>query len=196
MLLWTLRYMHLFKLEFSSFLDIYPGVGLLDYMAALFLVFQGTSILSGGANLDSHQLCRRVFPFSTLSSAFIVRRLFDDDHSDKLVMITSLWFWSASFHVLVGHLCVFFGKCLFRSSAYFLIGLSPFLYWVLWSVLYITDINPLLVTLFADIFSHLWVVFCFAYGFLCCTKALSFKSHLSFFFFFYFLYFLFLLSFL
>ena len=35
--------MHLFKLWFS--LDICPGVGLLDHMVALFLVFKGTSIL-------------------------------------------------------------------------------------------------------------------------------------------------------
>ena len=38
--------MHLsFELKFSFFLDIWPGVGLLDHMAALFLVFEGTSIL-------------------------------------------------------------------------------------------------------------------------------------------------------
>ena len=30
---------------FSSFLDIYPGVGLLVHMVALFLVFKGTFIL-------------------------------------------------------------------------------------------------------------------------------------------------------
>ena len=32
-------YMHLFELEFLSFLDVCPGVGLLDHMVALFLVF-------------------------------------------------------------------------------------------------------------------------------------------------------------
>ena len=37
--------MNLFKLEFSSFLDIYPGVGLQDHVVILFLVFEGTSIL-------------------------------------------------------------------------------------------------------------------------------------------------------
>ena len=31
---------YLFKLEFSSFLDICPGVGLLDHMVTLFLVFK------------------------------------------------------------------------------------------------------------------------------------------------------------
>ena len=32
--------MYLFALEFSSFLDVCPGVGLLDYMVALFLLFK------------------------------------------------------------------------------------------------------------------------------------------------------------
>ena len=32
-------FMYLFKLEFSSFLDICPGVGLLDHIVVLFLVF-------------------------------------------------------------------------------------------------------------------------------------------------------------
>ena len=31
--------MYLFELEFSSFLDIYPGVGLVDHMVVLFLFF-------------------------------------------------------------------------------------------------------------------------------------------------------------
>ena len=37
--------MHLFKLEFSSFPDICPGLGLLDHVVTLFLVFKETSIL-------------------------------------------------------------------------------------------------------------------------------------------------------
>ena len=37
--------MYLFKLEFLSFLDICPGVGLLDHIATLFLVFKLISIL-------------------------------------------------------------------------------------------------------------------------------------------------------
>ena len=37
--------MFLFKLEFSSFLDICPGMGLLDHVVALVLVFKGVSIL-------------------------------------------------------------------------------------------------------------------------------------------------------
>ena len=34
-----------FELEFSSFLDICEGVGLLDHVVVLFLVFKGTSML-------------------------------------------------------------------------------------------------------------------------------------------------------
>ena len=43
LLLWTLECIYLFKLEFSP--GTCPGVGLLDHMVVLFLVFQGTSIL-------------------------------------------------------------------------------------------------------------------------------------------------------
>ena len=44
-------------------------------------------------------------------------------------------------------------KCLFRSSAHFFIGLF-FLVLTCMSCLYILEINPLLVALFANIFSH------------------------------------------
>ena len=45
MLLWITGCIYLFELEFSSFPDIYPGVGLLDLTVALFLVFKAISIL-------------------------------------------------------------------------------------------------------------------------------------------------------
>ena len=45
-------------------------------------------------------------------------------------------------------------KCLFRSSAYFWIGLFVFLILSCMSCLYILEINPLSVALFANIFSH------------------------------------------
>ena len=60
--------MYLFKLEFS--VDICPGLGLLDHMPILFLVFSGTSILFSivtaptyiGINFINGQILRKYFP--------------------------------------------------------------------------------------------------------------------------------------
>ena len=61
----------------------------------------------------------RSFPFATPSPAFIVHRLFDDGLSDQCEMIPHCSFdllfsnseqCSASLHVFVSHLYVFFGK--------------------------------------------------------------------------------------
>ena len=52
-----------------------------------------------------------------------------------------------------GHLYVFLGKCLFRSS-HLLIRLFGFLILSCMSCLYILDINPLSAISFANIFSH------------------------------------------
>ena len=62
-------------------------------------------------------------------------------------------------------------KCLVRSSAHFLICLFVFLILSCMSCLYILEINLLSVALFANIFSHSWVVFSFCLRFpLLCTS--------------------------
>ena len=83
------------------------------------------------------------------------------------------WCWT-SFHMPLGHLYVFFEKCLFRSSAHFLIGL----FWLCctsWSVCRFWRLI-FFWSNYLQIFSpSLWLSFHFACCFLCCAKALEFK---------------------
>ena len=76
-----------FKLYFSP--DIYPGVGLLDHMATLFLVFKGTSILFSIVTAQIYIPTNSVggFLFFTPSPTFVICRLFDDGHSDQCEVV-------------------------------------------------------------------------------------------------------------
>ena len=78
----------------------------------------------------------------------------------------------ASFHVFVGHLYAF-GE-MSRSFTHFLIGLFAFLTLNWMSCLYILEINPLLVVLFANIFLHS-VGYLFVQFTVCCAEAFKFN---------------------
>ena len=127
-----------FKLWLSS--DICLGVGLLDHMAALFLVFLRNLYIvlhCGCVSLYSHQQCRRVsFSPHPLSHLLFVEFLM------IAILISVQWyliivliciFLIISDAVLLNHHMSFLEKCLFRSSEHFLIGFVVF-NWAAWSV--------------------------------------------------------------
>ena len=74
----------LFKLVFSVFLDICPGVELQDHMVALFLVFlrnlHTVSIVTTPIYIPTNSV--QGFPFLHTSSSIYYFTLFDDSHSD------------------------------------------------------------------------------------------------------------------
>ena len=138
----------------------------MSHMVVLFLVFLGNShsvFHSGYTNLHSQQQCIRV-------------HLYRHTHQDLLfptfLMITMLmgvtwylivvlnfpddkWYW-ASFPVLVGHLYVFFIKCLFTSGLPPIFKLGCLIFSLsCMSCLYILKFDPLSVISLANIFSHL-----------------------------------------
>ena len=98
--------------------------------------------------------------FSIPSPAFVVYRFCDDDHSnwyDMVVLICISLVISGAGHLFMclSAICVSsLEKCPFRSCTHFLIGLCFFLILSWMSCIYILEITPLSVALFANIFYH------------------------------------------
>ena len=165
MLQQTLGIMYLFKLWF--YLDIRPRVILLYRMTRLIFIILRTFILSdttewlnwtdtvfhcGCTNLYSHQQCMRL-PFSPHTPAFIVSRIF------LMAILTCMSWYLIVLLICISLIlsnvqCLFMfllatcmpslEKCVFRSSAYFLIADTNllfffFLWWAERAVAYFED---------------------------------------------------------
>ena len=146
--------MYLFKLEFSSFLDICPGVGLLDHIVTIFSFLRKLhTVFHSAPPIYIYIFTNSVGEFSflyTLPAFTIVDFL-------MMAILTGVrWYLiivlicispiiSDVDHLFMCLLAICMSsleKCLFRSSAHFLIGLFAFLILSYMRCLYILELSP------------------------------------------------------
>ena len=184
--------MYLFKLwPFTNKIPKRGDAG--SYGSSIFSFLRNLhSIFHSG--LHSHQQCVRVPFFPTPSPAFVICRLNEmailtGVRQYLVVLICISLIISTVKHFFTCRLAIPMSsleKCLFRSSAHFLVQL--FFVVELYELLYILEIIPLFVVLFATIFSHsivhrLSFFFFFLFNILCCAKASVCLGPIFFFFF-------------